>query len=198
MIRLWGLCLFCMTLAPVTAANESSWPLEGKNEASGAFEQTVRDVNGDLAFVSSGRFLALKPDHFRWDIEAPDKQVLIATPNGFWQWDKDLDVVILRDAPDFAHLPISSIWSGAMSLKPDDNTINARLGGDIKALAVHSTDAGAIVVLFEDALGQETQFVFTLDSEPLVPVSSFELTVPSDADFYDESSRRTGLSGVLE
>jgi hypothetical protein len=85
-----------------------------------------------------------------------------------------------------------------MSLKPDDNTINAHFGGDIKALAVHSTDAGAIVVLFEDALGQETQFVFTLDSEPLVRASSFEMTVPSDADFYDESSRRTGLSGVLE
>ena len=53
------------------------------------------DINGAVAFSSTGRFAA-KPHHFRWEIESPDRQLLIATPEAFWQWDKDLDVVILR------------------------------------------------------------------------------------------------------
>ena len=113
MTRLLSLWLILLALTPIAQSTEDIWPLEGQTMASGTFRQTVTDINGAVAFSSTGRFAALKPDHFRWEIESPDRQLLVATPDAFWQWDKDLDVVILRDAPDITDLPVSAIWSGS-------------------------------------------------------------------------------------
>lgn len=195
-LNLWFLLL--IAIAPVSVAEELAWPLEGKSTASGKFQQTVTGVNGDLALYSSGQFVAMKPDHFRWNIESPDRQLLIATPKAFWQWDKDLDVVILRDAPELTHLPISAIWDGALSESPSGGGVTHQFGGGVKNLSVSSPDKNTIIVIFKDPLGQETRFEFTLDTQAAISLSSFEMTVPENADFYDESSSSARHSEAVE
>lgn len=199
MIKLRLLLLFLLAAAPVGMANDASWPLEGKEAASGTFQQIVKDGKGDIAFSSTGSFIAVKPDYFRWDIQSPDQQQLIATPEGFWQWDKDLDVVIRRDPPELNDLPISAIWSGHMPTDSQTPGSDSGIGGSsIKNLSVRAISADRIIVLFEDVLGQETRFEFTLDLEVVIPPSAFDVIVPDGVDFYDESSRRSDLSGFLE
>jgi len=196
--KLLSLWLTLVVLAATANAAEDTWPLEGRNTASGTFHQTVMDINGVVAFSSTGRFAALKPHHFRWEIESPDTQLLIATPEAFWQWDKDLDVVILRDAPEIEDLPISAIWNGTVDHRPSSDVEAGRFGDGLKNLSVRSPDENTIIVRFEDSLGQKTVFEFNLETQGVVTPSAFSLTVPDGVDFYDETSRPSGRSGANE
>ena len=194
-LSLW---LILVVLAPIAQATEDTWPLEGQNTTSGTFQQTVMDINGAVAFSSTGRFAALKPHHFRWEIESPDRQLLIATPEAFWQWDKDLDVVILRDTPEIEDLPISAIWNGTMEDRLSSDVETGHFGDGVKNLSVRSPDENTIIVLFEDSLGQKTRFEFTLEVQGAVNSSTFEISVPDGVDFYDETSRSLGRSGAKQ
>lgn len=194
-LSLW---LILVVLAPIAQATEDTWPLEGQNTASGTFRQSVVDINGAVAFSSTGRFAALKPHHFRWEIESPDRQLLIATPEAFWQWDKDLDVVVLRDAPEIEDLPISAIWNGTVDDRTSSDEEPGRFGDEVKNLSVRSPDENTIIVRFDDSLGQKTLFEFNLETQGVVNPSTFVITVPDGVDFYDETSRSQGRSGAIE
>ena len=194
-LSLW---LILVVLAPIAQATEDTWPLEGQNTASGTFRQSVVDINGAVAFSSTGRFAALKPHHFRWEIESPDRQLLIATPKAFWQWDKDLDVVVLRGAPEIEDLPISAIWNGTVDDRTSSDEEPGRFGDEVKNLSIRSPDENTIIVRFEDSLGQKTLFEFNLETQGVVNPSTFAITVPDGVDFYDETSRSQGRSGAIE
>ena len=194
-LSLW---LILVVLAPIAQATEDTWPLEGQNTASGTFRQSVVDINGAVAFSSTGRFAALKPHHFRWEIESPDRQLLIATPEAFWQWDKDLDVVVLRDAPEIEDLPISAIWNGTVDDRTSSDEEPGRFGDEVKNLSVRSPNENTIIVRFEDSLGQKTLLEFNLETQGVVNPSTFVITVPDGVDFYDETSRSQGRSGAIE
>ena len=194
-LNLW---LILVVLAPIAQATEDTWPLEGQNTASGTFRQSVVDINGAVAFSSTGRFAALKPHHFRWEIESPDRQLLIATPEAFWQWDKDLDVVVLRDAPEIEDLPISAIWNGTVDDRTSSDEEPGRFGDEVKNLSVRSPDENTIIVRFDDSLGQKTLFEFNLETQGVVNPSTFVITVPDGVDFYDETSRSLGRSGAKQ
>lgn len=198
MTRLLSLWLILLALAPVAQAAEDSWPLDGRNTATGTFRQTVTDINGALAFSSTGRFAALKPHHFRWEIKSPDKQLLVATPEAFWQWDKDLDVVILRDAPEIKDLPISAIWNGTVGNRSSSEVETSHFGDGVKNLSVRSPDKNTIIVGFEDSLGQKILFEFSLEAQAVVTPAAFIVNVPVGVDFYDETSRSLGRSGATE
>ena len=198
MTKLLSLWLILAVLAPAAQAAEDNWPLQGQNTASGSFSQKVMDINGAVAFSSTGRFAALKPYHFRWEIESPDRQLLVATPEAFWQWDKDLDVVILRDAPEIEDLPISAIWNGSVDDRSSSDVETGHFGDGVKNLSVRSPDENTIIVQFEDSLGQKTSFEFNLETDGVVTPSTFAVTVPDSVDFYDETSRSQERSGVIE
>jgi outer membrane lipoprotein carrier protein len=196
--RLLSLWLILVALAPTAQAIDGNWPLQGQNTARGTFHQTVTDINGVVTFSSTGRFAALRPHYFRWEIESPDRQLLVATPEAFWQWDKDLDVVILRDAPEIEDLPISAIWSGTVDDRSASDIETGQFGDGVKNLSVRSPDENTITVRFEDSLGQQTLFEFNLEGEGVVTPSAFAVTVPDGVDFYDETSRSLGRSGAIE
>ena len=198
MTNLLSLWLILLVVASTAQATDDIWPLEGQNTASGTFRQTVTDINGAVAFSSTGRFAALKPHHFRWEIESPDRQLLVATPEALWQWDKDLDVVILRDAPDIADLPISAIWNGTMDDLSSSDAESDHLSDGVKNVSVRSPDENTIIVLFEDSLGQNSVFEFTLETEGVVTPSAFAVNVPDGIDFYDETSRSLERPGATE
>ena len=190
--------LILLALAPTARAADITWPLEGKNTARGTFHQTVEDINGALAFSSMGRFAALKPSYFRWEVESPDRQLLVATPEVFWQWDKDLDVVILRDPPSISDLPIAAIWNGTLADRPHRKIETDHFRDQIKDLSVRSPDENTIILMFKDSLGQTTRFEFTLETQGVVTSSEFEVSVPNGVELYDETSRSLGRSGATE
>ena len=132
MTRLLSLWLILVALAPTAQAIDVNWPLQGQNTASGTFHQTVTDINGAVAFSSTGRFAALKPHHFRWEIESPDRQLLIATLRRSGSGIKIWTSSILRDAPEIEDLPISAIWNGTVDRTSSEEP--GRFGDEVKNL----------------------------------------------------------------
>ena len=62
----------------------------------GRFEQRQYDDTGALVQASSGRFRLLRPGYFAWEIESPDRQLVIADPQFVWHHDLDLETVTRR------------------------------------------------------------------------------------------------------
>ena len=83
----------------------------------GAFLQRQYDEDDKLLLQSAGRFALLRPGYFSWEIESPDDQLIVATPEFVWHYDRDLATVTRRPSPQGA---------GASPLQI--------LGGDVEAL----------------------------------------------------------------
>lgn len=56
-----------------------------------SFEQVVEDQNGRELQKSQGHVSIQKPNLFRWEIETPFQQVLIAKDKTLWVYDKNLE-----------------------------------------------------------------------------------------------------------
>ena len=197
MTKRLSLWLILVVLAPIAQATEDTWPLEAKIRPVVHFSRRY-GYQWCSRILQHRSIRCLKPHHFRWEIESPDRQLLVATPEAFWQWDKDLDVVILRDAPEIEDLPISAIWNGAVDDRSSSDVETGHFGDGVKNLFVGSPDENTIIVRFEDSLGQKILFEFSLEAQAVVTPAAFIVNVPVGVDFYDETSRSLGRSGATE
>ena len=72
----------------------------GKEAASGQFIQELYDEEGELLERSSGRYAILRPGFFRWEIDYPDRQLLLVSGDLFWHYDIDLATATRRKTGD--------------------------------------------------------------------------------------------------
>ena len=71
-----------------------------------SFTHTMRDSKGQLLDQSAGWMAWLRPDNFRWEIIEPLAQTLILNATLYYQYDRDLDQLIVQPvSPEVAALP---------------------------------------------------------------------------------------------
>ena len=100
MHRSWLMLLVC-SLSPVSLAQLDVLDmLASKEGMTGTFKQQIISPEGEPLETSSGQFSLLRPDSMRWDIESPDRQLLIASGQQLTQIDWDLEVVTERRLAD--------------------------------------------------------------------------------------------------
>ena len=165
------------------------WPLEGLSGVSGSFLSETQGASSGAMFSSSGRFSSLKPDHYLWEIQTPDRQVLLINPEGFWQVDLDLDVAIVRDVPDASELPLAYIWLNQTELQGFSDKVAQ---GQIEAISEFNLKVlspTALEMHLADPLGRTTRFELTIDSTDEPEPSLFQPNIPEGADFFDERTR---------
>ena len=170
------------------------WPLEGLSGVSGSFLSETQGASSGATFSSSGRFSSLKPDHYLWEIQTPDRQVLLINPEGFWQVDLDLDVAIVRDVPDARALPLAYIWLDQAELQGFSDKVAQ---GQIEAISEFNLKVlspTALEMHLADPLGRTTRFELTIDSTDEPEPSLFQPNIPEGADFFDERTRSS--SGI--
>ncbi len=63
------------------------------------FNQVSIDGQGNLIERASGRFFLQRPDKFRWDYQAPYRQVIVTDGETLWVYDEDLEQVMVRKKP---------------------------------------------------------------------------------------------------
>ena len=184
------LCLFLLGYG-VSGHAESAepWPLDGLSGVSGTFLSETQGASSGEIFSSSGRFSSLKPDHYLWEIQTPDRQVLLINPEGFWQVDLDLDVAIVRDVPDASELPLAYIWLSQAELQGFSDKVAQ---GQIEAISEFSLkvlNLTALEMHIVDPLGRTTRFELNIDSTDEPEPSLFQPNIPEGADFFDERTR---------
>ncbi len=88
--------LFCMLAAPMVVADVLD-ELAKKNSFAGSFTQRVVGPDGVVIETATGHFRLMRPDFFWWQIDSPERQLLIAAGDTMTQIDWDLEVVAERE-----------------------------------------------------------------------------------------------------
>ena len=180
------MCL--VLLSTNTLSDDDAWPLATAVTAKGVFSQALTDSSGATLVETRGTFSAIKPDLYRWEIDSPDRQLLVLNEDGFWQWDKDLDIVILRDRPNLEDLPLARIWEGNSGCAGSIESSEPGLPSGIERMTLISSAADNIEIRLTDALDQETVLRLKLSATSNLSPSDFAFEFPAGAEFYNESS----------
>ena len=86
----------CLLFMAGTAAADVLAVFSERQGMSGKFIQRIVTLEGELLETSEGQFSLLRPHFMRWQIESPDRQLLIVNDNTLTQIDWDLEVVSSR------------------------------------------------------------------------------------------------------
>ena len=169
------------------------WPLEDLSGVSGTFSSETHGTSSGEMFSSSGRFSSLKPDHYLWEIQTPDRQVLLINPEGFWQVDLD-PVAIVRDVPDASESPCLHLVDQAELQGFSDKVAQGHIEA-ISEFTLKVLEPNALEMQIVDPLGRTTRFELTIDSTDEPEHSLFQPSIPEGADFFDERTRSSSTFG---
>ena len=132
--------------------------LAAREGMAGQFTQEIISPEGEVLERGNGNFSLLRPHFFRWEILAPDSQLLLANSHQLTQIDWDLEVVVERPIVETASSPLQWLLASRARL---DAAFNISLTGDTAVLI--PVDPQSPYQRLDIALMSET--VWRLDAE---------------------------------
>ena len=207
-LALFSLCLFGYSEDPGEASIELIELLVSVPNYAAEFEQSTRDERGKSGQAQLGRVVFSRSHGFRWQIDEPFSQVLVAKHNALYVHDLDLEqltVTNVRDLPDSAFSLLlmnaseeslarfvverspAADESGGMGylLEPKDNK------SIFQKLRIYFV--GGVVTRIEvvDHFGHQTEVLFrNPKTNQVVDLSEFELVVPEGTDVIGDVTNR--------
>lgn len=171
------------------------------------FAQTLYDGDGRLLSQSSGRMLLRRPGRFRWEVEQPYPQLMVADGEDFWVYDPDLEQVTVRPLGEsLADTPASLLvgdgdfreqFAVMDTTREEDGAEVVRLepraaGADFAWVALRFRDGALLRIEAMDRLDQLTRIDFeAIERDVRLARRLFRFDPPADADVID---RRHGSS----
>ncbi|MGN6314207.1 MAG: outer membrane lipoprotein chaperone LolA [Rhodanobacteraceae bacterium] len=179
----------------------------GLHSLSGNFSQTVYDANGRTAQTSHGTLALQAPRQFRWDTQAPYKQLIVADGRKVWIYDPELEQVTVREqGSEEAHSPLT-VLTDLSQLDRDFDTSEQGERDGLQWLRLKSrardpqfeyadigfADNAPRRMIFKDTLGNRTEIVFTdWQRNPKLPAGAFMFTPPKGTDVVGDGAPNTG------
>ena len=167
-------------------------PTEG---LSGSFKQRIEDTQGNLLSESRGQFALRKPHFFRWSIQEPGQQLLVADGRWLWQYDLDLETVSRQPMELDGNAPLRLLTQslanleGDYSLQWNENVLTLtplNPNPAFQAMGVHYDNGVPQRLTIDDSLGQTVDILFVVDAKGVPPLSTFEFEPPADIDVYTQ------------
>ena len=171
--------------------------LEQTRSARGAFTQKVLRASGQTLESTSGQFAFTRPGKFRWDVQRPFEQLMVADGEQLWFYDKDLNQVTIRKLGDALGSTPAAILFGSSELDKGF-TLKALDERDgvawVEALpksteqgfdriAIGLRDGLPVAMEVRDAFGRTSMFAFSgIERNAQIEPQSFSFTPPQDAD----------------
>lgn len=169
----------------------------------GSFSQTVYDANGRRGDTAQGTLALKAPRQFRWQTDAPYKQLIVADGNKVWVYDLELEQVTVRDqGSQEAQSPLT-VLTDLSQLDRDfkaseqgerDGLQWLRLTSRAKDPQFEYADIGfdgnaPRRMVFKDTLGNRTEIVFTdWQRNPSLPPTTFTFTPPKGTDVVGDTA----------
>lgn len=201
------LAMLWLTLLPLlgntqsnSATDELILALEDMHQLQGSFLQQQFSENDALLVESSGSFRLLRPGFFAWEIQVPDSQLVIATPEYVWHHDLDLDTVTRRPVSDSAQMSPLQVLGGDEAVLRERFSV-AREEAGVFTLTPVKGDPGFQRLTLQldgntvtgmeilDKLNQRVVIAFDqLDAGAALTPADFAFQPPDGADlfYYDE------------
>jgi outer membrane lipoprotein carrier protein len=113
---LFCVCVFSVFQAHAGAARDQLNAFsKGVKTMQSSFSQTVADKNGRIKDRNSGLVSLMAPRQFRWDIQKPYPQLIVADGNAIWVHDVELEQVNVRGQSfDESNSPLAVLLDLAM------------------------------------------------------------------------------------
>lgn len=197
-------CFFNVAYASV--ADNLTELLNGIRTMQSNFKQTVYDNHGKAIQNSKGKMALQRPGKFRWDVENPIPQLIIANDKKIMIYDPDLQQVTIRPMDkatgETPALLLSDVNTSIgktytiTSLPPKKNLESFELvpkkEDSMFASIEMSFSAGKILYMnLQDHLGHTTKIQFLSPKTNVSLASSlFSMKPPAGADVVDETKRR--------
>lgn len=182
---------------PVEAADAErlSARLAAQNPFAARFLQAIAGPRGQILEQSSGYVLLSRPN-FRWEVDAPYPQVIVAEGAFLKVYDPDLEQLTIRPMEEaLKDTPISLLTSERVDLAEDFHIVGvAEEGGESFVVTPRGSDSlfaeirltfdGAFLISLGilDHLGQYTEIRFEADPDRVIQSADFELEVPPETD----------------
>lgn len=171
----------------------------------GSFEQIVKTEKGKILQRLSGKVWIKKPAQFRWEILGKEPRLVIADGKEVWDFDKELDQVIMQKLDKGqTRAPIYFLTGDVGSLDKDFEVktialngqgtclqgsnacfelIPKRKEGSFQWVRIGFKDKVLKEMEMLDQLGQYSQFVFKdMVTNQNIPAKQFEFTPPAGVD----------------
>lgn len=198
----------CLTLAgaPVLAADMGVARmhafLESVQSLKADFTQVVLDSNLKQVKQSSGTLLIKRPNHFRWDYTAPNKEIIVADGKRLWLYDVDLQQVTVKPLNDTLAASPAVLLAGSndveksfsvQELGEKDGLVWVGLSPKVKDTDFESVklafkDQELQVMELKDNLGNLTRITFShLQRNVAVEDKNFNFTPPIGADVIGDT-----------
>jgi outer membrane lipoprotein carrier protein len=157
------------------------------------FIQTVMDGRGQILQKTTGQMTLQRPGRFRWQVEQPNRQLLIADGQRIWFYDVDLQqVVIQKQQVVDVNSPAALLSDAPKNLTKH---FNIAFLENMQSFYLLPKDKSAlfrsIILVFQqdrlyemrlaDKLGQQTVINFSqVELNPAVSPQIFHFVLPSD------------------
>ena len=121
----------CLVLLSASLKADVLETLAAREGIAGQFSQEIISPEGEVLERSHGNFSLLRPHFLRWEILAPDSQLILATSDQLTQIDWDLEVVVERPIVQTASSPLQWLLASRATL---DSAFDISLSGDAAVL----------------------------------------------------------------
>ena len=167
----------------------------------GKFIQRQYSDDGKVMAESSGEFRLLRPVYFSWEIQAPDRQLIVANADYLWHYDMDLQTATRRPVVgNIEASPLQVLGGDETALRDQydveqndsDSFTLTPLGPDHSFRRLGVSFAGDTIGRMDivDKLGQRVVVDFReVDTSTPLDSADFEFTPPQgevDLFYYDE------------
>lgn len=168
------------------------------------FTQVVLDANLQTIKQSSGTLILKRPNRFRWDYAAPNREIIDADGTRVWMYDVELQQVTVKPLTGTLAASPAVLLAGSNDVQ--QNFIVKNLGEEngldwvgvtpkIKDTDFDSVKLGfrgnlVEVMELKDALGNLTRIIFShVQVNPALPDSLFKFTPPPGADVIGDAGK---------
>ncbi|MGB8634937.1 MAG: outer membrane lipoprotein chaperone LolA [Rhodanobacteraceae bacterium] len=168
------------------------------------FEQQVTSARGDRQPVEHGTLALESPRQFRWQTEAPQKQLIVADGARVWIYDPELEqATVRRQSAAEAHSPLTVLTD--LSRLDKDFTISEKgvrggltwmrltpKGDDPQFKYAEIGFDGQVLrqMVFTDTLGGESRIIFSdWQRNPPLPSGTFQFKPPAGVDVIGDVER---------
>jgi len=169
------------------------------------FSQVVDGSRMSGSRVYTGKFYMERPSKFRWVVETPDKQTLVADGKNLWIYDEDLAQVTVQELnKELGNTP-ALLLSGEVNAISDAFKVSLGKGTrdaqwfdltprDPSSLIAHVslgfTQDKVKYMILTDGTGQTTRLTFTdIVINSALPKTLFQFTPPEQVDVIGEPQK---------
>lgn len=159
------------------------------------FTQTVYGVRGEVLEQSQGRVRLQRPN-FRWEVDDPYPQVLLASGDELQLYDPDLEQLTVRPLDEaLTDTPVALLTRDAVALTedfqvmrlsdPEGEAFVIEPSADetlYREIVLHFQDQALTGLDILDHLGQRTEIRFRPDPDAHMDAATFALEIPPGTD----------------